>query len=39
MAGADREGPDKEKERRYALVVWSIAGREAFEYWEKSIKI
>ena len=39
MAGADREGPDKEKERRYALVAWSIAGRVAFEYWKNFIKI
>ena len=39
MAGADREGPDKEKERRYALVAWSIAGEECPEYWKNFIKI
>ena len=39
MAGADREGPDKEKERRYALVARSIAGEECPEYWKNFIKI
>ena len=39
MAGADREGPDKEKERRYALVAWSIAVEGPFEYWKNFIKI